>query len=99
MGVAERGVSEKKLLLFRDPLGEFFGSKLLQLVARSGGRISFVLRRFHHRRDWGGSSARWLGESFDERIAVDQDLANVRQELGRPVLPPGEMKQLRRIVD
>ncbi len=92
VGVAEGGVGHQQALLFAHPLGEFGGSELLELLAGAVGRGGLMVPLGHDQRQ----VAIGLRAALDLRVAVDDDLPEVAQELGRAVAPGRETEQLRR---
>ena len=94
MRVAERGVGDEQALFFTGPGGKFFRAELLEELARAG-------RRFDARR--GGKHKRFqpFGHflSFDFGIAVEDHLAEVREQLGGAVAAARKTEQFRRIIE
>ena len=95
MRVAQRRVGDQQPLLFFDPLAEALRSQLLQLVARPRRRRTGQVQRGQRRR----LAAHRGGRMLDVRMPVDDHPRKVIEQLGRPILPGFELKQLRRVVD
>src|SRR5258707_3861826 len=93
MRVAKRGVGDQQALFLARPRGELFRSDLLQQLPRAGGR-----RDAAHARQ-----GRWLQAfrdllSFDLRVAVENYVAQVREQLSGAVAPGGQWEKFRGIV-
>ena len=108
VGVAEGRVGHQQPLLLEHPGGELLRPQLVELVARA--RAAWLAGRRRRRRSQGtGIAARGrrhlrlragrLLPSRHLRVAVDDDVADVRQQLGGPVLALRQVEQLRRLVD
>ena len=92
--IAEGRVRQQKPLFFARPGGKFLGAQLLQQLARSGRR----------RNAGSGGNGRLLNKlrhrfPLHFGIAVEDDIADVREQLGGAVGAAGEAEQLRRIVE
>src|SRR5690606_18671202 len=80
--------------LLQHPCGEALWTQLLQLVLRSGRRV----RQVHVRR-FGRDQSCGTRAPLDLAIAVDDDVADERQQAARTVAFAWEAEQLRRFVD
>ncbi len=93
--VAEGGVGDEQALLLEGPLGEALCAELEQEVTRAGGRRRFLVvgRGLRGREGFLGTVALGVG------IAVDDDVAEEVEELGRAVAAGVEREEFRRGVD
>src|SRR6266481_8982757 len=94
MRVAKRGVGDQQALFLARPRGELFRSDLLQQLPRAGGRRDAA----HARQDrW--LQAFWNLLSFDLRVAVENYVAQVREQLSGAVAAGGDAKKFGRLVE
>ena len=91
--VAEGGVGDQQALLPAGPFGEVLGAQPLQNLARAIRRRGGVVARHRRRPD---AARRKL--TPDGRIAVDDDVAEIGQQLGGAVAARRELEQLGRLV-
>ncbi len=96
VGIAKRRVGQQQRLLFEHPLRELFRAQFLELVARAGWQSRSVVAATGQGRQGNRFARDQLfllrgRQGADVRIAVaiDDDLGDVGQNLGRPVLPLG----------
>ena len=95
MRVAHGGVGDEHALLGAHPFGELSGAELFEALARPirNGLVRIIGRDRRARgRRRPGAAARF-------RMAVDGDVGDPGQELGRAVLALLEVEQRRRLVD
>src|SRR6266851_6223480 len=94
MRVAKRGVGDQQALFLARPRGELFRSELLQQLPRAGGRRDAA----HARQDrW--LQAFWDLLYFDLRVAVENYVAQVREQLSGAVAAGGDAKKFGRLVE
>ena len=106
VGVAHRRVGDEELLLLAHPAGELLGAELLVDVPRAFRQVRDLVRP--HRAGGGGVPGDVAGAGGAEvgalfalhvRVAVDDDVGEVGQQLGGAVLPRAEVEEFRRLVE
>ena len=95
MGVAHRRVGDQQLPVRAHPGGELRGAELLELGPRSGRRS----REAVVFRERSGLTACCGGPALHERVAVDDHVGEVFEELRGPIFADGKVEQCRRLVD
>ena len=87
-------------LLLAHPLANFSGPSSLNMSRVPGGVAGISCGAASAEYDLGRRAASDRQRlAFDLRVAVDDDLGDVAQQLGRPVAARFELEQLRRLVD
>src|SRR6266849_6067136 len=94
MSVTERRVGDQQAFFFARPGGEFFGSELLQKLASAGKRLASGRLRNHRCFDFF-----WELLPFYFGIAVQDDVAKIREQLGGAVATARETEQFGRLVE
>ena len=94
MGVAESRIGEQQPLLPGRPIGEAFGAQFAEQLAGAVGRVGRVVRR-HGRSAY--ARGHWLAGHL--RIAVDDHVRQVTQQLGGAVLARRELEEFGSFVD
>ena len=89
MGVPQGGVGDQQLLLAEDPILETLGAVLVQVLFQAGraGDVGEI------RHPWG-----FIGAFRGLRV-LDDDVAQVFEHLGGPILGLGGGEQLRGVID
>ena len=94
MRVAKRGVRDQQALFLARPRRELFRSGLLQQLPRAGGWLDARHARQDRRLQAFGDLL-----SLDLRVAVENYVAQIGEQLGGAVAAGGDAKKLRRIVE
>src|ERR1700719_5078135 len=94
MRVAKRGVRNQQALFLARPRGKVFWSELLQQLPRRVGRCNAPDTRQDRRLQ---VFRNFL--SLDFRVAIENDVAQVREQLGGAVAARGDAKEFGRVVE
>src|SRR3954462_9853809 len=95
MGVAHGRIRPEQRLLLANPGAEFLDSEFLEFVARAFRQRSGIVNC----RNLNRNSPRSARCVFDARLAVNDHLADVLQELGGAISSGRELKQIWRLVN
>ena len=95
MGIPHRGVGQQQALVVADPFGELFRPKFLEPRPTACRRRLLGVKGRH---DGGCPPGDWP-PILHQRVTVDDCLGQEGQQPGRAILPDGEVKQARGLVD